>query len=474
MSKDTVSQGLIATLKKDNSLGIGYMEQKLSGIQGDLNDVEGIEDFINARDRDGRTPLGKAIMCEKLGIATRLLNVHDIDVNAQDRRGHTPIKLACEKGFLKLVAQLAALGADPYHRNRAGRSGLHCAALQGHVRVVKYLVTHFEFDLDIGDVRGDTPLHDACRTGEPEVVALLLEFGADVHATNKAGKTPLHIAAEHNCHECLNSLCDHGAIRDLEKRDNRGLTPLHCASRWNQSEIAQALLDIGANLSARDGLNKTPYDHAPKHDGSIVVDVLTTAFMDKLTGLHGSHCLHFMLSQAAFLQHGMVADIGKLTALQLAELVEQLDPRILRLQDRNGMLPLHMAARDGASRDFLEALMFPNACRIADKNDALPIHAACSSFWLTVKSIRYILDKGGVDTIRKRDKYGKLPIHCLFTERKNHVTLDVVQFLVDKHPESLSVRTVRGNLPLTLACQSGSLGVIFYLLRQNPMSAVRL
>jgi ankyrin repeat protein len=43
-------------------------------------------------------------------------------------------------------------------------------------------------------IRGNTSLHYACKYGLAEVVKELLEKGADVHAKNNDGKTPLYKA----------------------------------------------------------------------------------------------------------------------------------------------------------------------------------------------------------------------------------------------------------------------------------------
>lgn len=41
----------------------------------------------------------------------------------------------------------------------------------------------------------ETPLHDAAMNGHTKLVKLLVEKGADVHAKNSKGKTPIDVAA---------------------------------------------------------------------------------------------------------------------------------------------------------------------------------------------------------------------------------------------------------------------------------------
>ena len=46
------------------------------------------------------------------------------------------------------------------------------------------------------DYMGNAPLHDAVLHDRVDVVRVLLGAGADVNATNNAGKTPLHLAEQ--------------------------------------------------------------------------------------------------------------------------------------------------------------------------------------------------------------------------------------------------------------------------------------
>ncbi len=50
-------------------------------------------------------------------------------------------------------------------------------------------------ELNARDADSGTPLNNAARNGNPEVVRSLLSAGADVNAWNKAGETPLDWAA---------------------------------------------------------------------------------------------------------------------------------------------------------------------------------------------------------------------------------------------------------------------------------------
>ena len=74
------------------------------------------------------------------------------------------------------------------------------------------------------------------------VIQLLVEAGADVHATNFQGRTPLHVAAEQpHGKKCVLVLLAHGASVDVE--DVEGWTPRGLAEFMGHSDIVEALVE---------------------------------------------------------------------------------------------------------------------------------------------------------------------------------------------------------------------------------------
>ena len=68
-------------------------------------------------------------------------------------------------------------------------------------------------DVHANDNNGWTPLHSVCQNGgHAEVVKALLEKGADVHAKNNVGKTPLHYACMNGHHDIAAMLRAKGAV----------------------------------------------------------------------------------------------------------------------------------------------------------------------------------------------------------------------------------------------------------------------
>ena len=111
-------------------------------------------------------------------------------------------------------------------------------------------------DVHAPDTDGRTPLHlAAVGNSNPGVVAALLEAGADPGARDLNGVTPLHLAAQENDNPAIVTiLVEAGA--DPNARGPSGLTPLHMS--WSQSASSRAaavvreLMRLGANPLAVD------------------------------------------------------------------------------------------------------------------------------------------------------------------------------------------------------------------------------
>ena len=92
---------------------------------------------------------------------------------------------------------------------------------------IKALRGHLAKGVDINakdSTFGSTALSSAALFGHTEIVALLLEAGAEVNARNRDGSTPLHSAAFLGQYEAAELLLENGA--DINIRNGDGGTPL--------------------------------------------------------------------------------------------------------------------------------------------------------------------------------------------------------------------------------------------------------
>src|ERR1700722_8630808 len=137
---------------------------------------------VNAREDDGATALDWAATRCNLEIAAMLLKA-GANPNLTNEQGIGPLYLAIANGYPAMVQLLLAKGADPNVAREDGETPLMTAARLNQLEVMKTLLDHGA-QLNAKEKKfGQTALMWA--TGHPAEVHLLVERGADVHATSK-------------------------------------------------------------------------------------------------------------------------------------------------------------------------------------------------------------------------------------------------------------------------------------------------
>ncbi len=103
----------------------------------------------------------------------------------------------------------------------------------------KFDTPFFKTKNQIGDRRGDTPLHAAACNGHVEIVMLLLDTAADANTTNRKGHTAAHLSKNATC---LEYLFERQA--NLFAVDRLQRSPLFTACASGNLECARYLLDL--------------------------------------------------------------------------------------------------------------------------------------------------------------------------------------------------------------------------------------
>lgn len=152
---------------------------------------------IDARDASGSTALLVATRADQAA-AARVLIEAGADVNAKDQISDSPFLYAGAQGYLEILKMTLAHGADLRSTNRYGGTALIPAAERGHVDTVKTLVKA-GVALDHVNNLGWTALLEAIILGgegerHRQIVAFLLDAGADPNIADRNGITPLRHA----------------------------------------------------------------------------------------------------------------------------------------------------------------------------------------------------------------------------------------------------------------------------------------
>ncbi|KAI6821278.1 hypothetical protein KC340_g12907 [Hortaea werneckii] len=227
-------------------------------------------DIMKARDVRDRTCLHWAAASGNLWIARALLERGLIEVDVLEHRNKTPLHLAIRfAGTLDLAllsnSQPSAAqndGAQPEPKPTAHQSNGKLAPPRGKVRkqgsfetqeqssqsrpvgLVKDIVAlllQYGADVNAESDGGWTPLHTACvEQATPLVVDQLLKSGARPNRRTLSGKTPFHLSCENGLIELVKYFLERKDVI-FDTKDNFGNTPLLASANSQHLEIVQLL-----------------------------------------------------------------------------------------------------------------------------------------------------------------------------------------------------------------------------------------
>ena len=226
---------------------------------------------------------------------------------------------------------LARSGLNAWAITPTGRSILHDAALETGNPTIVALLLEAGSNPNARDDEGSTALYLGVWNENPMVTAHLLGAGADPNAANNLGYAPLHIASTRNNARAIQLLLDAGANPNALSND--GWTPLHNAAFFGARDAIPVLLDAGA------GEDLTPLHRAILMANPGAVSAVLDAGADPdATDAHGWTALHYAVPMAG----------PEIVARLLGAGVEPDDGTA------NGLSALHLAG-DGATVAALRA-----------------------------------------------------------------------------------------------------------------------
>lgn len=159
------------------------------------------------------------------------------------------------------VTELLALGFDPNTLSDYGQVPLYLALQEDCPAVVAVLLASPALKVDASNAKGETPLMMAALKGQVDLARKLIERGAKVR---KSGWTPAHYAASGPSAELLALLLDRGA--DIDARAPDGNTPLMQAARFGTEDSIKLLVQRGADKNLRNERSQSAADLARNAD----------------------------------------------------------------------------------------------------------------------------------------------------------------------------------------------------------------
>jgi len=234
---------------------------------------------IDATDRNGRTPLMRAVEAGHLG-AARVLLQHGANVNYQVNRenyfGQTVLHTAVSQppADTRMLRLLLKYGAAPETRDQSGQTVLAAAAWAQPLPIIRLL-------LDLGanpDPAAtnlvDSPLFPAAWNARWDVLDLLLSRGSRPERIVPRLVPKLHWAVVSNDRRAVL-----GCFRDgtINERDRNGCTALFWAAQTGRQAMVRLLLEKGADPNLVDGRRQTSLHAACAHGTPQIVRWLLMA-----------------------------------------------------------------------------------------------------------------------------------------------------------------------------------------------------
>ncbi len=212
-----------------------------------------------AKDKQGASPLFYAIKTPNSEVIGLLLDKGS-HINTKNDEGLTPLMVAADSGSTEAVKILLENGADPgIMKEGSDLTALNLAMDKGRAEVINLLLAAGSGD-GAQQAGLNAYLISALVSGENEVVKTLLQKGVDVNKAPESGefkgKPPILISAELNKPDILAMLIEQGA--NVEQKGPDGKTPFITAFEKGNRAAMEVLAAKGANVNAKGQFENTP------------------------------------------------------------------------------------------------------------------------------------------------------------------------------------------------------------------------
>ncbi|PKA50910.1 E3 ubiquitin-protein ligase KEG [Apostasia shenzhenica] len=351
--------------------------------------------------------------------------------------GSAVLSRLVEGGDMERVREVLEI-SDPNWRaadsaDADGETLLHLAIARGRADLVQ-LILEFGADVEAKSRAGRSPLEAAAAGGEALIAELLLARGASTERSSGSSWGPLHHAAAGGHTELLRLLLLKGAAVDSPAVDGR--TALHLAAEGRRKECAAVLVEAGARTDTRGGKAR----ETPLHAAASVGDEATA----RLLVNNGCAGLREARNAAGKTAYDVAAEEGKRRLFDLLRIGESLAAAARNGDARAAATAIEMgAALDGRDGWGWTALM-----RAAFKGN--------------VEVIRVLLEKGA--TLDAGDYEGHTALHCAVEAGQS----EAVEVLV-KRGADLEAKTVNGRTAMEIAASLGYAGIVRILVQGGAM-----
>lgn len=341
----------------------------------------------------------------------------EVEVNARDPQGRTPLHYAAENRDYQLAAFFIALGAD----------------------------------VNALDDSLQSPLGISVEKNDEMTIGVLVNAKADIHLPIK-GNTSAAVIALGKDSSTFKALLTRDSVQTA---DSTGKTVLHLASIAGNNQAITDVLSVFSNsayINKRDRANKNALDYAfdrPDSKEHIVIAeklILSGGISDSRIFGHFAPAVR-SANYNLRLNEGL-APIHFAVMNNYSGLISfLLDKKIdINIKSTSGATALHEAVRTGNLRVI--SLLITNGADVnaRDAKGNTPLHIGIPSE--VHRDVITILLTNGADP-NLRDEHGDTPLHIAIMLNRS---LSVVQALLNGTSD-VSIRNIQGKTPLYIAVQ---------------------
>uniref|UniRef100_A0A3P9LL45 Ankyrin repeat and SOCS box containing 14b n=1 Tax=Oryzias latipes TaxID=8090 RepID=A0A3P9LL45_ORYLA len=178
-----------------------------------------------------------AILNDQYDLATLLLR-YNAKVDQTGPLNRTALHESAFLGLENFVYLLLESGANPNMLDVKKKTPLALATQNGHLNVAEILIHKACVQ---SEPESYSVLFDAAASGNPDIISLLLDSGADPNFHLHSGHLPIHRVAYYG-HRALEVLLP---VTELHAVKESGMSPLHSAAAGGHAHCVETLLKAG-------------------------------------------------------------------------------------------------------------------------------------------------------------------------------------------------------------------------------------
>ena len=441
----------------------------------------------NSCDSKGMIALHYACLAGKEPIVRYLLDECGCNQSCLDGNRSSVMHYACCSGNIGLLKFLVTeRKCDPIQSNKNGATPLYYSVIHGHLSVLQFYKGHLNLDLtSFGTFKHGHQLnllHCACINGHLTIVKYLLEeCNFDKSTTAFSGLSILHYASKHkdvleylivkqHCDPCSVDIIGNTVLHctsNLDsfkyllrfiscysnKQNSHGFTPLHSACQQGELNIVQFLInECKANPSQKSFSGVMPIHLAAQSCSINILKFLVMHGCDpSCKDNNGDTILHFCCTPP----HPFFKTESR--CLKATEFVVKnpdfnCNPESL---NNKSQTPLHLACLYGYA-NVVKFLVEECQCDlyVKDNREQTPLHVACR--YGNTEIVEFIFKHGN----QNDKKEWALHIACMYGQ------YNLVKHLVENCKLDVLATDTSGKVPIWYACDHLHKEIMVYLAKQ--------